>query len=89
MTIANTSLQLFSAPTKVASALTGRTVRYLNQGSSSVKSDGVRTFKIECVDDVFTAKNGKRCATVLAKDVDDAGASKYRTLHLAGIAAIV
>ena len=74
---------------KIASALVGKTVRYLSNNSKTTPS-GVRVFKIESVDNVdFAAKTGKRYVTVLAKDIDDAGVSKYRNLHLAGIDLIV
>ena len=57
MTIANTTLQLGDNAIKIASALTGKTVRYLNQKHSTITSDGVRTFKINEVEDVFVSKS--------------------------------
>ena len=90
MNIANTSLQIGSSNVQIASVLTGKIVRYLNKGTSTVRKDGIRTFKIEGVENVFFAdKTGYRCVTVLAKDIDDAGESKYRTLHLSGIASVI
>ena len=73
---------------EIASSLVGKTVRYLAE-KSSLKKDGVRILKVEAVDKVSFNKNGKRFVTVLAKDVDDCGASKYRNLHLAGIDLVV
>lgn len=75
----------YSAPdVEIASALVGKTVRYLAEKSSLTK-DGVRVFKVESVEHVGFNKNGKRYATVLARDIDDKGESKYRNLHIAGI----
>jgi hypothetical protein len=76
----------YNAPSaKIASELVGKTVRYL-ANKSKVTESGVRVFKIEAVENVdFAAKTGKRFVTVLARDIDDAGESKYRNLHLAGI----
>ena len=75
----------YSAPdVEIASALVGKTVRYLAEKSSLTK-DGVRVFKVESVERVGFNKNGKRYATVLARDIDDKGESKYRNLHIAGI----
>ena len=52
MFVAN-KIQLTDSPMKIASSLVGKTVRYLNQKPSSLpKNDGIRTFKIESVDDV-------------------------------------
>jgi hypothetical protein len=74
---------------KIASELVGKTVRYLANKSKSTPN-GVRIFKIESVENVdFSAKTGRRYVTVLAKDIDDAGVTKYRNLHLAGIDLIV
>lgn len=89
MFVAN-QIQLTDSPMKIASSLVGKTVRYLNQTPSSVpKTDGIRTFKIEAVDDVFVSKKGTKCATVQVKDVDDGGETKFRTLHLKGISHVV
>tara|TARA_Y100001949_G_scaffold118870_1_gene101008 strand:- start:15 stop:230 length:216 start_codon:yes stop_codon:yes gene_type:complete len=70
--------------------LTGKTVRYKNsKNRSSITEDGVRTFKIVDVEDVFTSQNsGTKCVTVSVKDIDDAGALKYRTLHVGGIQSV-
>lgn len=79
----------YSAPAvEIASALTGKTVRYL-ANKSTVTESGVRIFKIEAVERVEMAKNGRRYVTVLAKDVDDHGEAKYRNLHIAGIDLVV
>lgn len=90
MTIANTDLQLSAPASNIARALVGKVVRYLNNGPSTVRADGVRTFKIDAVEDVFFAKSsGRRCVTVIARDIDDGGQSKARCLQLAGIASII
>jgi len=89
MTIANTTLQLGDNSIKIASALTGKTVRYLNQKRSSITPDGVRTFKINDVEDVFISKeSGRKCVKVHVQDIDDNGQAKHRTLHLSGISSI-
>ena len=89
MTIANTTLQLGDNSIKIASALTGKTVRYLNQKHSSITPDGVRTFKINEVEDVFVSKeSGRKCVTVHVQDIDDGGQVKHRTLHLSGISSV-
>ena len=89
MTIANTTLQLGDNSIKIASALTGKTVRYLNQKHSSITPDGVRTFKITEVEDVFVSKeSGRKCVTVHVQDIDDGGQVKHRTLHLSGISSV-
>jgi glutamate dehydrogenase/leucine dehydrogenase len=77
-------------PIHLASILTGKTVRYKNsKNRSSITEDGVRTFKIMDVEDVFTSQNsGTKCVTVSVKDIDDAGALKYRTLHVGGIQSV-
>jgi hypothetical protein len=90
MTVANAALQLGDSPLKIASTLTGKVIRYLNQNPSTVTKDGVRTFRVQEVEDIFISKSsGKQCAVVRVQDVDDAGTSKHRTLHLSGISAIV
>tara|TARA_R100000231_G_scaffold79_1_gene93 strand:+ start:337 stop:609 length:273 start_codon:yes stop_codon:yes gene_type:complete len=89
MTIANAKLQLGDSAIKIASTLTGKTVRYLNQKHSTVTSDGVRTFKINEVEDVFISKeSGRKCVKVHVQDIDDNGQTKHRTLHLSGISSI-
>jgi hypothetical protein len=77
-------LNFSASAVEIASALVGKTVRYLAEKSSLTK-DGVRILKVQSVDHVGFAKNGKRYVTVKAFDVDDAGESKYRNLHIAGI----
>ena len=74
----------------LASLLTGKTVRYRNtKNRSSITDDGVRTFKIVNVEDVFTSTNsGSKCVTVSVKDIDDSGSVKYRTLHVGGIQSV-
>ena len=77
-------------PIHLASILTGKTVRYKNsKNRSSITEDGVRTFKLVDVEDVFTSQNsGTKCVTVSVKDIDDAGSLKYRTLHVGGIQSV-
>ena len=70
---------------QIATALVGKTVRYL-ANESKVTKNRIRIFKIEGVENVdFAAKTGERFVTVLAKDLDDGAVPKYRNLHLAGI----
>jgi hypothetical protein len=70
---------------QIATALVGKTVRYI-ANNSKVTKNRVRIFKIEGVENVdFSVKTGERFVTVLAKDFDDGAVSKYRNLHLAGI----
>ena len=79
----------YNTPTEnLVSALVNKTVRYFAE-KSIVKADGVRVLKIEAVENVAIAKNGKRYVTVKAFDVDGNGESKYRNLHLAGIDLVV
>lgn len=77
-------LNYSASAVEIASALVGKTVRYLAE-KSSIKKDGVRVLKVEAVDHVGFAKNGKRYVTVKARDIDDGGESKFRNLHIAGI----
>ena len=78
-----------SNPVHLASILTGKTVRYTRRKRSTVTDNGVRVFKIKDVEDVFTSQNsGAKCVTVSVNDIDDAGAVKYRTLHVAGIQSV-
>jgi len=86
MQIANTNTDMTASALQIANLLKDRTVRYINQGKSSVRRDKERTFKIHAVEDVWNAKkNGRRCLKVLATDIDDNAIEKYRTLHLSGI----
>ena len=86
----NEHLAFPANPIHLASILTGKTVRYKNsKNRSSITEDGVRTFKIVDVEDVFTSQNsGAKCVTVSVKDIDDSGSRKYRTLHVNGIESI-
>jgi predicted secreted protein len=77
-------LNYSASAVEIASALVGKTVRYLAE-KSSIKKDGVRVLKIEAVDHVGFSKDGKRFVTVKALDIDDGGESKFRNLHIAGI----
>jgi len=86
MQIANTNTKTNASVLEIANLLKDRTVRYINQGKSSVRRDKERTFKIHAVVDVWEAKkNDKRCLKVLATDIAENGFEKDRTLHLAGI----
>ena len=74
---------------KIVSALIGKTIRYFANKSKQTEN-GVRVFKIEAVEAVsFAVKSGKRYVTVLAKDIDDKGETKYRNLQIAGIDLVV
>jgi hypothetical protein len=71
------------SPAQIISYLKGKTIRYyVGKGRSSVISGAIRIFKVEDVDRVAMNKNNETYVTVLAKDIDDMGASKYRTLLL-------
>lgn len=78
-----------SPSAKIASDLVGKTIRY-HADKSKISPNGVRIFKVESVENVdFSRKTGKRYVTVLARDLNDEGESKYRNLHIAGIDLIV
>ena len=88
-TLGQTNIPLEIASDLLAEDLKGKTIRYENEGDSSVRDDKFRTFKIEDVEKIFTAKrNGRRCLTGYMVDVDDGGRDKIRTLHLDGIRVI-
>jgi|TARA_R110000824_G_scaffold2419_9_gene11299 hypothetical protein len=79
----------YNEPTaSLISKLVGSTVRYLAE-KSQVKSDGVRVFKVEAVEEVGFSAKGKRFAKCLVSDVDQEGQSVYRNLSVAGIELIV
>lgn len=61
--------------------LEGKTVRYLAD-KSSITKNGVRIFKIEEVDKFSKSAKGDHFVTVKARDIDDGGESKYRSLRL-------
>lgn len=85
----NTAFAHNATATTIASALTGKTVRYL-ANKSKLKADGVRVFKIDSVQEVsFGKKSGKRYVNVHTTDIDDAGEQKYRNLQLEGIDLVV
>jgi hypothetical protein len=73
---------------EIASALVGKTVRYL-ANKSKIKKDGVRVFKVEMVENVSVSTNGHRYVTALVRDIDDKGEVKYRNMRLEGIDLIV
>jgi len=88
-TLGQTNIPLETASDLLAEVLKGKTVRYENEGNSSVRDDKFRTFKIAEIENIFTAKrNGRRCLTGYMVDVDDGGRDKIRTLHLDGIRVI-
>lgn len=83
------ALNLVKTPAaKIEKQITKRVITYLNDGESSVKTDGVRRFFIESVEQDRFSKDGRRYLTVRARDLDDGGEAKYRSLHLAGIVKI-
>jgi hypothetical protein len=88
-TIAQTTIPVNVDSNILAEILKNKTLRYENENDSSVIQGKERTFKVDHVEEVFTAKkNGKRCARVYAVDVDDNARAKYRTLHVDGIRVI-
>lgn len=72
----------------LAEILKDKTVRYENEGDSTVVEGKTRTFKIDHVEEVFTSKNGVRCIRAYTIDIDDGARDKYRTLHVNGIRVI-
>ena len=87
--IMSTPSTLPSNPIALASALTGKTLVYHNAKASTVTPDKVRVFKVRGVEDVFVSEaSGAKCVTVSVNDIDDAGAVKYRTLHVDGIESV-
>jgi len=83
------ALNLVQTPAAlIKKKITKRVVTYLNENESSVKTDGVRRFFIESVEHDRFSKDGRRYLTVLARDLDDGGVSKYRSLHVGGITKI-
>lgn len=72
-------------PAALESKLNKRVVTYSNEGQSTVKADGIRSFLVERVEmDAFSVL-GKRYVIADTRDLDDGGERKYRTLHVAGI----
>jgi len=66
--------------------VTNRVVTYYNANPSSVKKDGVRQLVIKSIDYTGHAKgSGRRYIQGEVQDLDDGGAVKFRTLHVAGI----
>lgn len=66
--------------------LVSRVVTYYNSEESSVKNDGIRQFVIKSIDYTGHAKgSGRRYIQGEVQDLDDGGAVKFRTLHVAGI----
>ena len=73
-------------PAKLKSKLTKRVVTYANEGESTVKADGIRTFLVEGItQDGMSIEGGRRFVKAITRDLDDGGERKYRTLHVAGI----
>ena len=83
----NTNTRLYNLrPAKLKRKLTKRVVTYANEGESSVKSDGIRTFLVEGItQDSISIEGGRRYVKAITRDLDDGGERKYRTLHVAGI----
>ena len=69
----------------VIEALNNKHVVYLNEGNSSVKTNGVRSFTIKDIEGVNTGKTGRTYITAKVIDHDDNDAEKYRSLHIAGL----
>jgi len=66
--------------------LTNRVVTYLNEGESTVKTDGKRQLVIKEIERSGYAKStGRRYIQGEVQDLDDGGKTKFRTLHVAGI----
>ena len=88
-TIANTDLAFGDNSFAIASALVGKTVRYLNLGESTVVPSGLRYFKINTIEDISVSKKtGRRYVRASVTDLDDKGETKFRCLHLGGISHI-
>jgi predicted RNA-binding protein with TRAM domain len=88
-TIAQTTIPVNVDSNILAEILKNKTIRYENENDSTVVEGKDRTFKIDHVEEVFTAKkNGKRCIRAYTVDIDDAARDKYRTLHVDGIRVI-
>jgi hypothetical protein len=83
----NTAIKLYKlSPKKLASELTNHVVTYANEGESTVKADGIRTFLIEeIMGQGFSVKGRRRYVTAYTRDLDDGAQRKYRTLHVGGI----
>ena len=69
----------------VIEALNNKHVVYLNEGNSSVKTNGVRSFTIKDIEGVNIGKAGRTYITAKVIDHDDNDAEKYRSLHIAGL----
>ena len=78
-------------PVHLASALTGKTVRYENlHNKSAVADPSKRTFKIQSVEDISVSQaTGNKYVTAKVQDLDDGGTSKYRNLIVDGISIVV
>ena len=88
-TIAQTTIPVVAKTRVIKRILKGATVRYENENESTVVIGKERTFKIEHVEKVFTAKKtGERCVIVYAVDIDDNARAKHRCLHIGGIRVI-
>lgn len=72
-------------PAALESKLNKRVVTYANEGPSTVKADGIRTFLVEGVEMDAISVLGKRYVIADTRDLDDGGERKYRTLQVAGI----
>ena len=83
----NTYYQM--TPSQLAKKITNRVIEYHNEGESSIKKDGIRKFLVEEVQaDAFSSVENRRYLKVKTRDLDDGGKSKYRTIHVAGIAKV-
>ena len=83
----NTNTRLYNLrPAKLKRKLIKRVVTYANEGDSTVKADGIRTFLVEDITkDGMSIEGGRRYVKAITIDLDDGGKRKHRTLHVAGI----
>ena len=86
----NTNPALPSNPVQLASALTGKTIRYTNIKDSSVVETRDRVFKITSVEDISVSRStGNEYADVQISDLDDNGEVKSRRLITSRISIVV
>lgn len=81
----NLTALLRSKKEEVIRVLNNKNVVYLNEGASSVKANGIRSFTIKDIEGVGTGKTGRTYITAKVIDHDDHDTEKYRALHIAGL----